>query len=364
MSSYTADVIEAIIRWILGCTVIWGVATMIRYIIAYTAQRTRIVIDRLVIGILFNAFFIVGLSTVTVWAWDAAPSKGEGDVVLHHVSRVLVSVVVVRLIDTLCLRFLEQALTDSEDNSNTDMLVAFAPMIRALIWALGILLYFQYRGVGFTNICAALAGAGIGLGFALQGPARDFTNYLTILLDKPFSVGQLIKYGEIVARVEKVGVRSTQLRSMDGERVVVSHEDLLDATLHNLADIPRRRLLHRIGVTYQTSAETLEEIPELTRKVISTIDGAEFGRCHLILFADSALEFELVFYIPNNDYSFALDTQHRVTIGIVRAFLEKGIEFAYPTQKVYIERNIEINNNDEFEEEILSKSFKKQRALS
>ncbi|BBL86549.1 small-conductance mechanosensitive channel (chromatophore) [Paulinella micropora] len=342
ISSSTADVLEALSRWIMGCGGVWAVATLLRNSILNAARRTRIAIDRLILGILFNAFILIGYLTMSVWAWDAAPTQGSGDLVLHQVSSVLVSVVVVRLVNNLCLRFLEQVLSRADSNSSPEMLLAFAPMIRALIWVFGILLYLQYRGVGFTTIFAALAGAGIGLGFALQGPARDFTNYLTILLDKPFSVGQLIKYNSIVARVEKVGVRSTQLRSMDGERVVVSHEDLLDATLHNLADIPRRRLLHRISVTYQTPVDILEEIPELTYEVISGIDGAEFGRCHLMLFADSALEFELVFYIPNNDYSFALDIQHRVNIEIVRAFSEKGIEFAYPTQKVYIENNEDI----------------------
>nr|YP_002049440.1 small-conductance mechanosensitive channel [Paulinella chromatophora]ACB43230.1 small-conductance mechanosensitive channel [Paulinella chromatophora] len=339
MSSSKLDVLETIFRVIVGCVGLWSGAYINKQIIVGIGRLTKRKIDNFVFRVLFRAFIQLGYLTVFLWALDAAPLNGSGDYTIHNSTRVIVVILLVRLANNIFLRLTERGLIEWNGEIKPEMLLAFAPMIRALIWVFGLLIYLQNRGVGFTAIFAALAGAGIGLGFALQGPAKDFTNYITILLDKPFSVGQLIKYDAVVAQVEKVGIRSTQLRSIDGERVIVSHEDLLDATLFNLADIPRRRLLHTIKVKYDTPIEILQELPNLIKRIVTSIEGSEFGRCHFMCLGDNALEFEVVFYISNNDYIFALDIQHRINLRMVSEFNARGIEFAYPTQTLYIEKN-------------------------
>ena len=158
-----------------------------------------------------------------------------------------------------------------------------------------------------------------------------------ILLDKPFRVGQFINIGETWATVEKIGVRSTRLRNVRGEIVVMNNSSLTNGVISNFADMPSRRLLYRIGVTYDTSLELMEKVPALISSVVSSTEHATFNRCHFVEFADSSLNFELVYYIDTRDYVVAMDAQQYINLGIMKLFEQNGIEFAFPTQTIYVE---------------------------
>jgi MscS family membrane protein len=171
-------------------------------------------------------------------------------------------------------------------------------LIRSLFWILGLLVFLQNQGVQMGAIYASLAGAGIGVGLALRGPISNFLNYLTILLDEPFRIGHFIRFDNVLGTVERVGIRSTHVRSLDGERIVISNEELLTKTIQNFGDLPKRRIATIIGVLYQTPVQTVKAIPGLIESVIRQHPPAEFDRCHFTRFADSALEFEFVYLFP------------------------------------------------------------------
>jgi small-conductance mechanosensitive channel len=179
-------------------------------------------------------------------------------------------------------------------------------------------------------IYASLAGAGIGVGLALKGPVANFINYLTILFDQPFEIGQVIRFNDVMATVERVGMRSSSLRSLDGERIVINNEELLNQTIRNFGDLPRRRLLHRIGVDHQTPVEKVAAIPAMIERVIRGTPGAEFERSHLIRLGDSALEFEFVYFVPGSDYVQALNVQQTINLELLRSFGSEGIELVGP----------------------------------
>jgi len=273
---------------------------------------------------------------VAVWAWQALPIEGQGDWLVFSATRLLAMVLVVRLTNSVLLRLLKTALRRMPSSVSAETLVALSPLIRTSVWILGILIFLQNQGVQLGAILAALAGAGLGLGLALQGPARDFINYITILLDKPFVVGGVVRYKNLIGVVERVGVRSTRIRSIDGQRVVVTNNDLLDNELENLDDLPRRRMVHRISVTYDTPADTVAKIPRFMEDTTISVEGVDFGRAHFVAFADSALLFEFVYYVPSSDYAHALDLQHRVNLALLRRFEQEAISFAYPSQTLYL----------------------------
>jgi small-conductance mechanosensitive channel len=146
--------------------------------------------------------------------------------------------------------------------------------------------------------------------------------------------GQFINVGAVWATVERVGVRSTRLRSINGEAIVMSNSALTGSVVSNYGEMQWRRLIYRLGVTYDTSHSTLERIPQLLRNIVENGGDAQFDRCHFVAFNDSSLDFELVYFVPTNDFMQAMDVQQRINLEIVRRFGEEGIAFAFPTRTV------------------------------
>ena len=211
------------------------------------------------------------------------------------------------------------------------------PLIQAMIWGIGTLLLLQSLGVQMTVIWGLLSAGGIGIGLALKEPAQELFAYLMILLDKPFSVGQFISVGSTSATVERIGIRSTQLRSLRGELVVMSNSTLTGSTILNFAEMVQRRMIYSIGVTYNTTVEQMKAIPTMIQTIIDGHEHSTFNRCHFTEFADSSLNFELVYYIDTRDFTIALNEQQTINLAIMEAFAQAGIDFAFPSRTLYLE---------------------------
>ena len=246
-------------------------------------------------------------------------------------------IILVRIFNSILLRSLEIiARRNAKDGLDT-LITSITPLIRAAIWTIAILTCLQSLGFPMAAVWAVLSAGGIGIGLALKEPAQELFAYLMILIDKPFSVGQFINVGDVWATVEKVGVRSSRLRSLRGETIVMNNSYLTTSTISNFAEMRERRMIYRLGVTYQTSHDTLAGIPELIQHVIDGTSHARFERCHFVEFGASSLDLELVYHIDTQDYGTAMDTQQRINLDILKHFEEKGIDFAYPTQTLYVD---------------------------
>ena len=246
-------------------------------------------------------------------------------------------IILVRIFNSILLRSLEIiARRNAKDGLDT-LITSITPLIRAAMWTIAILTCLQSLGFPMAAVWAVLSAGGIGIGLALKEPAQELFAYLMILIDKPFSVGQFINVGDVWATVEKVGVRSSRLRSLRGETIVMNNSFLTTSTISNFAEMRERRMIYRLGVTYQTSHDTLAKIPELIQHVIDGTIHARFERCHFVEFGASSLDPELVYHIDTQDYGTAMDTQQRINLDILKRFEEKGIDFAYPTQTLYVD---------------------------
>jgi small-conductance mechanosensitive channel len=173
---------------------------------------------------------------------------------------------------------------------------------------------------------------------AVQGILADLFGSLTIALDKPFEVGDFITVGEFKGTVEHIGLKSTRLRSITGEQLVLSNGDLLSSRMRNYKRMSERRGVIMIGVTYQTSAAQLEAIPGIIKQIVDEQPMARFDRAHFASFGDFSLNFEIVFWVTNPAYPEFMDTTQSINLDIVRRFEAEDIEFAYPTQTVFVER--------------------------
>ena len=210
--------------------------------------------------------------------------------------------------------------------------------IRVGIWmmvVISILAHFKYPIAGLIG---ALGVGGIAVAFAVQNILSDVFSSMAIILDKPFRVGDFIIAGETSGVIEHIGVKTTRIQSLSGERVVMSNTDLLGTCIRNFKHMRERRAVFRIGVVYQTPADVLERIPTIIAEVVRAQPHARFDRAHFFEYGDFALVFEVVYFVQGAEYVRYMDTQQAVNLGIYRRFQEEGISFAYPTQELILRR--------------------------
>jgi small-conductance mechanosensitive channel len=199
-----------------------------------------------------------------------------------------------------------------------------------------ILILDNIPGVQITPLIASLGISGIAVALAVQNILSDLFASLSIVLDKPFVIEDFIIVDNFMGTVEHIGLKTTRLRSLSGEYLVFSNNDLLKSRIRNYTRMLERRVVFSIGVTYQTPLEKLKQIPPTIRKIIESQEAVRFDRAHFQGYGDFALKFEVVYYVLNPDYNRYMDIQQSINLAIFESFEKEGIDFAYPTQQLYI----------------------------
>ena len=210
---------------------------------------------------------------------------------------------------------------------------------KIVLWSLVLLLVLDNLGVNITALVAGLGVGGIAVALAVQTILGDLFASLSIVLDKPFVVGDFLIVGDLLGSVEYVGLKTTRLRSLSGEQLVFSNSDLLSSRIRNYGRMYQRRVVFNLGVTYQTPRDKLIKIPEIVRAAIEQQDKTRFDRSHFKEYGDFALLFESVYYVEGPDYNEYMDIQQAVNLQIHEQFEQQGIEFAYPTQTLFVQKN-------------------------
>ncbi|MDP8912612.1 MAG: mechanosensitive ion channel family protein [Pseudomonadota bacterium] len=205
-------------------------------------------------------------------------------------------------------------------------------LVTVALFAIAIILVLSNLGVNVTGLVAGLGIGGIAIGLAAQGIFSDLFAALAIILDRPFRRGDTIKFDATTGTVEEIGLKTTRLRSLDGEQVVISNTNLLNKQIQNFSGQDERRFILRFGLVYQTPPETLERVPEMVREIVQRQEHARLVRCGLVALSPSSLDFELEMRMATADYDRAFAARGRICIEILAAFHEAGIHFAYPTQ--------------------------------
>ena len=206
---------------------------------------------------------------------------------------------------------------------------------RTLIWSTVAL--YVLSNVFDRNVSTLLTGLGVGgiaVALALQNVLGDLFASISILLDKPFVVGDAISVGEFNGTVEQIGIKTTRLKSVNGEQLIMGNADLAHSRIRNFKRLQERRSVFTIGVTYQTPREKLERIPGILKEIIEKTHQARFDRAHFAKFGDWALVFEAAYFVQHPDYQSFMDAQQAVNFELLKRFEKEGIEFAYPTQTV------------------------------
>lgn len=207
-------------------------------------------------------------------------------------------------------------------------------LISVALFAIAAIVILDNMGVNVTGLVAGLGIGGIAIGLAAQGIFSDLFASLSIIFDRPFRVGQTIKYDTSTATVERIGLKSTHLRSVNGELLVISNTNLLSKEITNFAHLHRRRIQFAIGVIYQTTPDMLKALPALLQAQVEA-EGHEFIRSSFLAFGPSSLDFELVADIHNDDYNEVIAARTAIGIRVFDEMTKAGYDFAYPTQTTF-----------------------------
>ena len=340
MRIFTESFFYSIVFFLIGIFLSVTIGKVTKFLLKRISKKTRTEFDDFIfesitnvikpIGFLLSIYFPLDYYFVEEFAFIS---------VLLNIVKLLILIIVIKLINKILIRSLRESIEKIQDPSIISMISSLTPLVKAFTWTLGSIFFLQNFGLQMTAIWALLSAGGIGAGLALKDPVQEFFEYITILLDKPFQKGEFIKADGVLGAVERVGVRSSRIRSINGEIIVMSNSALTNGIISNFAQMEKRRLVHRLGVVYETSPKMMQKIPKIIERIITDTKNASFDRCHFTDFGDFSLNFEIVYYIPTNNYLAAMEAQQSINLKIMEQFKLNNIDFAFPTQTLHIEKS-------------------------
>lgn len=205
-------------------------------------------------------------------------------------------------------------------------------VMRVLLWSVLLLAVLANMGVNITAFVASLGVGGVAVALAVQNILSDLFASLSIGLDKPFEVGDFIVFGDIAGTVERIGLKTTRIRALSGEEIVCSNTELLKNTIHNYKRMAERRIQFNFRVTYQTTPEQLRQIPQIVKNAVLEAGNTRFDRAHFKGFGDSALEFEVVYFVTDPGYNLYMDIQQSINLALISELDKLGVAFGVPVR--------------------------------
>ena len=218
-------------------------------------------------------------------------------------------------------------------------------IIQSIVWLVGIVFLIDNLGYDITTIVTGLGIGGIAIALASQAILGDLFSYLVIFFDKPFEVGDFLIVDDKIGSVEYIGIKTTRIRTLSGEQLICSNTDLTNSRVHNFKRMQQRRVLFSIGVIYSTPSGKLKRIPGMIKEIIESVKDTRFDRAHFASFGDFSLNFEIVYYIGTADYNMYMDRQQTINLKIFEKFEQENIDFAFPTQTLYMRQNDEVHTS-------------------
>lgn len=302
------------------------------------ASRTSADIDDFIIGILdqlhWPLYFLISVYIASqTLALPQFVNKVFGYALVIGVTYYIVRVLAA-LLDYATSKLV--AVREREDKHEAQVIRTMSRIVKGVIWAVAILMVISNLGYNVTTLVAGLGIGGLAVAFALQKILEDIFSSISIYFDKPFQVGDFIIVGEHLGVVKKIGIKSTRIQALQGEEIVISNRELTSTRIQNFKQMQKRRVVFDFGVTYSTSNAKLQKAAQIVKDVVEKAKLAELDRVHFKEFGDFSLNFEVVYYLKSKEYNDYMDTQQEINLGIKERFEKEKIEFAYPTQTVYV----------------------------
>jgi small-conductance mechanosensitive channel len=303
------------------------------------AEKTSTQLDDLVVQTVQKTKLLV-LIVVALYIGSLYLDLSDGVRSLSRGVLMLVLLIQVGVWGNGIIRYLVEHYLRIESSTDESDLTASASALsfigKLLLWSIIALLGLENLGVDVTALVASFGLGGIAVALAAQNILGDLFASLSILFDKPFVVGDFIVVDDKLGTVEKIGLKTTRVKSLQGEQLIFSNSDLLKSRIRNFKRMEERRIAFTIGVTYQTPHQKLERIPAMIQSIIESLEQVRFDRAHFKQYADSSLEFEIVYWVNTPDFVLYMEAQQKINLEIYKQFEREGIEFAYPTRTVFM----------------------------
>lgn len=318
--------------------VVWLVRTLIVRRLAALAKKTSTSIDDLVVFVARKTHLLL------VWLpafWIAGHSLDLPDRGAELLKGAASLAIVLQLglwiggaIDFWIARSRERALKENAGAATS--LGALNFITKVVLWSLLLLVGLDNIGVNVSAMVAGLGVGGIAVALAVQNILGDLFASLSIVLDKPFEIGDFVIVDSFAGTIENVGLKTTRVRSLGGEQLVFANSDLLKARVSNYKRMRERRIVFKFGILYETPSDKLGDVAGMVTAIIKDQALVRFDRAHFASFGDSSYDFEVVYWMLEPDYNKYMDTQQAINLAMVRAFEKEGIGFAYPTRMMHI----------------------------
>lgn len=279
------------------------------------------ILQRVVLPVLYVSCFYLSLKTLHL-------SSGL-DKVINVLQLAIITFLAIR-VATLLLGYGMNLylLKKKEDLTLVRSLEGMLMVGKILLWALAMIIFLDNIGFKVSTMIAGLGIGGVAIAIAAQALLKDFFSYFSIVFDRPFKIGDFIIVGDFLGTVEHIGIKTTRIRSLGGEQLIFCNTDLTDSRVRNYKRMEQRRVLFRLGVTYQTRLDQLKEIPAIIEQAVKSVKDTAFDRAHFFSYGDFSLIFEVVYYVIGPDYNKYMDIQQEINFAIKEEFEKRSIDFA------------------------------------
>lgn len=259
------------------------------------------------------------------------------DIVLLLLVTIDMAWLFIRLADVLAL-FLQRAAQRTDSALDDQLVPLIRKSIKVAIAILAFVLVVQNMGYQITGLLAGLGIGGLAIALAAQSTLANLFGSITIILDRPFRVKDVVQGDGFTGAIEEIGLRSTRIRTFERTLVTVPNANLANMTVDNWSERPARRVRFVVGVTYETDAERMERALESIRAILAGHPDVESEGAFVKFteFGGSSLDILVQCFTPKTDYVEYLTLREELNLAIMRALADLGLEVAFPTRTVYL----------------------------
>ena len=347
LSDFHSSILASVIFFLLFFVLGWIIEHVFEHYFKKLAAKTKTKIDDEILNnvkrpiyvlVIFFGFFYAYINLQPFFITDANIQDNIANLLLL-IQILLIAYIFTRVTNVLFAWYAERQ--EKKKKTSQHILYVFRAIFNGIVYLVAFFIFMALVNVDLTGLAIGASATAIVIGFALQHVLSDFFSAFSIYFDKPFEIGDFIIVGDYAGTVKKIGMKSTRVQLLQGEELVLSNKELTTASIRNFKKMKKRRISFGFGVTYDTPLKKLKKIPDIIKSIIDP-EKLEFvdriDRVHFTKFADFSLNFEVVYYLRTQDYAKYMDTQQEINFRIKEAFEKEGIEMAFPTQTIFLNK--------------------------
>jgi len=338
LSQIVSEIVAFAIIFTLAIVIAWiGHSIFKRYLVRWAAKTQTHLDDEIIrnvrapiflLAILFGLYYgLVGIASLQAYSQEFALAFTVGQILV-------VTFIITRITNVLISWYAEESVKRRR-KVNNHILYILKKALQFVIYSFAFLIILGVFNVDLSGAIVGLGVGGIAIALALQSILSDALSAFSIYFERPFEIGDFIVVGDYAGTVNKIGIKSTRVKLLQGEELIISNKELTTKSIRNFKKLKKRRIAFTVQVSCDTPIEKLKKIPEIIAEVIKKIKMTELGTVHFRQFGEFSFDFDVVYYVKTGDYTKYLDIQQKINFGILEEFEKEKIEMPYPTQKIF-----------------------------